>query len=168
MSQFIETIQLLHGKLRNLEYHQERFERTRREVLGIRNHPRLAEVIQIPKGLDQGMLKCRLTYAHVVELIEFEAHMIKKAESLKLVYSDDIDYAYKYADRSKLEGLYQQRGNCDDILVIKNGDMLRAPDLSSFRVAPSIPLTPPPPLLNTTPTRRAFSGVTLKSASSSA
>jgi 4-amino-4-deoxychorismate lyase len=121
MSQFIETIQLLHGKLRNLEFHQERFERTRREKLGIRNHPRLAEVICVPKGLDQGMLKCRVSYAEVIELIEYEAHQHRKTESLKLVYSEDIDYRYKYADRSKLESLYHQRGDCDDILVVKKG-----------------------------------------------
>lgn len=123
MSQFIETIQLLHGKLRNLEFHQERFERTRREVLGIRNHPRLAEVICIPKGLEQGKLKCRLTYSYVVELVEFEPHIQRKVNSLKLVYSDNIDYFFKYADRSKLQSLYKKRGNCDDILVVKKGQI---------------------------------------------
>lgn len=121
MSQFIETIQLLQGKLRNLEFHQERFERTRRELLGIRNHPRLAEVICVPEGLDQGMLKCRVSYSQVIDLIEFEPHQNRRVESLKLVHADEIDYGYKYADRSKLESLYLQRGDCDDILIVKKG-----------------------------------------------
>jgi len=119
MSQFIETIQLLNGVLQNLEFHQIRFERTRREVLGIKNHPRLAEQITVPRGLDSGLLKCRVNYGKVIELIEFEPQLERKVNTLKLVYSDSIKYGYKYADRSELELLFQQRGDCDDILVVK-------------------------------------------------
>jgi len=119
MSQFIETIKLLHGVLLNLEFHQVRFERTRREVLGIKNHPRLAEQISIPKGLDSGLLKCRVNYGKVIELIEFEPQLERKVNTLKLVYSDSIEYGYKYTDRRELELLFHQRGECDDILVVK-------------------------------------------------
>ncbi len=121
MSQFIETIQLLNGKLNNLEFHQERFERTRQDVLGIKNHPRLAEAITIPGGLDRGLLRCRVTYGQVIKLIEFEPQMERRVYSLQLVYSDAIDYGYKYSDRSALEALFSQRGHCDDILVVKKG-----------------------------------------------
>ena len=121
MSRFIETIRLLNGELKNLEFHQLRFERTRKEVLGVKKHPRLDELIKIPEGLDQGLLKCRITYQKEVELIEFEPQLRHQVRSLKLVYSDTIDYAYKYADRRMLEELYGQKKDCDDILVVKNG-----------------------------------------------
>ena len=121
MSRFIETIQLLKGKLLNLEFHQERFERTRKEVLGLKKHPRLGEVIRIPEGLETGLLKCRLTYHKEIELIEFEPQLVHDIRTLKLVYADSIDYGYKYADRSKLEELFRQRKECDDILVLKIG-----------------------------------------------
>jgi 4-amino-4-deoxychorismate lyase len=121
MSRFIETIQLLNGKLRNLEFHQERFERTRKEVLGLKKHPLLQEVIRIPDGLESGLLKCRLTYHKEVELIEFEPQLVHEVRTLKLVYADSIDYGYKYADRSELEVLFRQRKQCDDIVVVKNG-----------------------------------------------
>lgn len=121
MSQYIETIQLLNGLLLNLEFHQLRFERTRKEELGITNHPRLAEQITVPKGLDTGKFKCRITYEKVIDLIEFEPQLPSEIRSLKLVYSDSICYGYKYADRSQLETLFQQRGDCDDILVVKKG-----------------------------------------------
>lgn len=116
---FIETIQLCQGVLLNMEFHQERFERTRREVLGLQNHPRLAELISIPAGLDKGQLKCRVSYGKVVDLIEYEREVMRKVKTLKLVHSDAIDYAYKYADRSNLQDLFQQREDCDDILVVK-------------------------------------------------
>jgi 4-amino-4-deoxychorismate lyase len=121
MSRFIETIQLLKGKLLNLEFHQERFERTRKEVLGLKKHPRMEEVIRIPEGLETGLLKCRLTYHKEIELIEFEPQLVHDIRTLKLVYADSIDYGYKYADRSELEELFRQRKECDDILVVKNG-----------------------------------------------
>jgi len=148
MSQFIETIQLLQGKLKNLEFHQERFERTRREVLGIKNHPRLAEVICVPQGLDQGLFKCRVSYAEMIDLIEFEPHRNRRVKSLKLVQSEDIDYAYKYADRSKLEALFQERGDCDDILIVKNGKLSDSYyanvifSLGSDWITPDTPLLP--------------------------
>jgi 4-amino-4-deoxychorismate lyase len=123
MSRFIETIQLLNGKLLNLEFHQERFERTRKEVLGLRKHPRLEEVIRIPEGLETGRLKCRLTYRKEIELFEFEAQLVHEVRTLKLVYADSIDYGYKYADRRELEELFRQRKECDDILVVKNGNL---------------------------------------------
>lgn len=120
MSRFIETIQVLKGELKNLEFHQQRFERTRYQVLGLKKHPLLEEVILIPPGLDRGVFKCRLSYQKEISLIEFEPQQARKVQSLRLVYSDSIDYAYKYADRSELERLFLKREECDDILVVKN------------------------------------------------
>jgi 4-amino-4-deoxychorismate lyase len=120
MSRFIESIQVDQGEIKNLEFHQDRFERTRREVLGLKKHPGLDQVISLPRGLEHGRYKCRVSYRKEIELIEFETHRIHVVRSLKLVHSDAIDYRYKYADRSGLERLFEQRESCDDILVVKN------------------------------------------------
>jgi 4-amino-4-deoxychorismate lyase len=120
MSRFIETIQVNQGELKNLEFHQERFERTRLESLGLKKHPQLDQVISLPPGLELGLLKCRVTYHREIELIEFEPHQKHEVHSLKLVHSDSIEYGYKYADRSHLKELFEQREDCDDILVVKN------------------------------------------------
>ena len=119
MSRFIETIQVLHGELRNLEFHQERFERTRLKALGLKSHPRLGEVIQVPRGLEQGKLKCRVSYEKEILLIEYEPYQEHEVHSLKLVYSDSIDYGFKYANREELVELFRKRDGCDDILVVK-------------------------------------------------
>ena len=121
MSRFIETIQVFQGKLKNLEFHQERFERTRLEILGLKRHPILEEEISLPRGLEQGPFKCRVTYRKDIELIEYESHQAHRVHSLKLVHSDTIDYGYKYADRRELEKLFRQREGKDDILVVKKG-----------------------------------------------
>lgn len=121
MSRYIETIQVSQGELKNLEFHQERFERTRLEALGLKKHPNLEAEISLPRGLEQGLFKCRVSYREDIELIEYESHQPRKVQSLKLVHSDTIDYGYKYADRRDLEELFRQRENCDDILVVKKG-----------------------------------------------
>jgi 4-amino-4-deoxychorismate lyase len=119
MSRFIETIQLKEGELKNLELHQERFERTRLEVLGLKKHPKLEQIIELPGGLEHGIFKCRVTYRKEIEFVEFEAHQQKNVRSLKIVRSDSVDYRYKYADRGELHKLYEQREGCDDILILK-------------------------------------------------
>ncbi len=121
MSQFIETIQVLHGELQNLVFHQERFERTRQIALGLKRHPQLAELITVPGGLEQVVLKCRVIYEKEIVRLEYEPYRAHKVHSLKIVYSDSIDYGFKYADRSELEELFRQRAECDDILVVKQG-----------------------------------------------
>ncbi len=121
MFPFIETIKLLDGELKNLPWHQERLERTRFEVLGLGEHPELLLEVPVPGGLDRGLFKCRVLYAEVIELIEYEPYHQPEIRSLKLVRSDDISYGYKSADRSDLEALFAQKGDCDDILIVKRG-----------------------------------------------
>jgi len=40
---------------------------------------------------------------------------------LKLVRDDKIDYHLKYADRSALNKLLEQKGENDEVIIIKNG-----------------------------------------------
>lgn len=121
MSLYIESIKLLDGELKNLPYHQRRFEKTRRDKMGLKSHPQLENMIRIPNGLEQGFLKCRVVYGREIERLEFEPYEKRAITSLRLVNSDTISYGYKYADRAALDTLYQLKGTCDDILIIKNG-----------------------------------------------
>ncbi len=121
MSPFIETMKLLDGELQNLQYHQLRFERTRFHAFGLRNHPKLEQVIQIPDGLNRGILKCRMVYDTNVIRFEYQPHEPRRVRLLKTVVSDSISYDYKSADRNTLEKLFELRGRCDDILIVKNG-----------------------------------------------
>lgn len=123
MSQFIETIRLLDGRPGNLAFHQARFERTRRESMGIKNHPLLENIIQVPDGLDKGIFKCRVIYDREIVRLEFESQNIRAVKTLKLVVSNTISYRYKYADRAELNKLFEQRNSCDDILIVKDGNI---------------------------------------------
>ncbi len=121
MSQLFETIKCENGKLINLEFHQERFTRSRKTNFGGNDTLLLKENIAIPAACQTGTFSCRVTYSNQIEKIEFLPYHFRKVESLKLVYDETVDYSFKYANREYLSSLFEKRENCDDILIVKNG-----------------------------------------------
>jgi 4-amino-4-deoxychorismate lyase len=59
-------------------------------------------------------------YAEEIELVEFTAYQRRKVESVRLIAGGDIEYSYKYADRSAIDRLFAQKMDCDDILIMKD------------------------------------------------
>ncbi|TAE26157.1 MAG: hypothetical protein EAZ91_17890 [Cytophagales bacterium] len=118
----IETICVRNGKLQNLDAHQERFDRTRLGLWGQDAPILLEQAIILPTWLlpDQ-TYKCRVTYGLAVEKIEFEKYPVRPVRSLCLVDCGDLDYRYKYADRTALNALFAQRGRADDVLLVRDG-----------------------------------------------
>jgi len=119
--QFFETIKVEGNQLSNLDYHQKRMDRTRLEVLGLNMPIELSKEIDLPKEITGQILKCRVRYSQQIESAEFEAYKPRNIQSLKIVFDDDIEYGYKYSDRKKLNNLLSQKGDCDEILIVKNG-----------------------------------------------
>lgn len=117
----IETIKCLDGRLCNLNFHQTRFNIACEEYFANSAQISLQEAIKIPDECKQGLFRCRVLYSARIEKIEFLPHQYRKVESLKLVEENNIDYHLKYADREHLNQLFEQRGICDDILIVKNG-----------------------------------------------
>jgi len=68
-----------------------------------------------------GLFKCRIIYSKQIEKIEFIPYQLPNITSLKIVIDNEIDYSHKYLNRNQLEKYYWQKGNCDDILIVKNG-----------------------------------------------
>ncbi|HSV96230.1 MAG TPA: aminotransferase class IV [Spirochaetota bacterium] len=68
-----------------------------------------------------GIFKCRVVYSERIESVEIIPYVRKAVSSLKIVHADDLDYSHKYSDRNPLNLLFERRGDCDDILIIKNG-----------------------------------------------
>ena len=120
MSPFVESIKAEKGILFNMDYHNQRFNQTRLEAFGIEEKLDLRSVIPAEKSMS-GLFKCRVIYlAEIIETI-FEPYQMKKINTLKLVYDDNIDYHLKSTDRKDLQLLYEQRESCDDIIIIKHG-----------------------------------------------
>lgn len=117
--EFSEAIKLKDGIFFNIPYHQTRIDRTLARFGG--NDIDLAAALSsIPEYAREGVFKCRVVYTDHIESIEFIPYSFRKISTVRLTEADDIEYSYKYTDRTRLKELLEQSG-CDDIIIIKNG-----------------------------------------------
>ena len=121
MCLLFETIKVKNKNLQNIEYHNSRLNRSRKELFGADDFIYLENIIKIPSSLSDDVYKYRVIYDKKIEKIEFEPYKPRIIHSLKVVECNDIEYGYKYYDRSVINELFEKRGDCDDILIIKNG-----------------------------------------------
>lgn len=121
MYQFIETICYENGSFQRIRLHNERCNRTRNYFFGCLPPLDLALLLSVPIHLKSDKVKCTVTYGADIENIEYASYKIRPIGSLQMVYDDTIEYDFKFADRLKLSELCQKKGQCDDILIIKNG-----------------------------------------------
>lgn len=121
MPQLFEAFCILDGKVPDLDLHNRRMNRSRSELSG-RNDPLdLGAVVTVPEEFRNGKVKCRVLYSETIDKIEFEPYKSRTVRSLRLVENDEIDYSHKYADKNPILKLLELKGNCDDILIVKNG-----------------------------------------------
>ncbi|MDL2319890.1 aminotransferase class IV [Alistipes sp. OttesenSCG-928-B03] len=118
--QFSEAIKLKDGVFYNLPYHQARMDLTLAQCGGVRID--LASALaNIADDVDKGLFKCRLIYGmEGVESVEFIPYSLRLVTTVGLVTADDIEYGFKYTDRTRLNELLAQSG-CDDMIIVKNG-----------------------------------------------
>ena len=121
MCQLLETIKCADGRLENLEFHQARFALARKLKFDADDEILLEQQIQVPAFARTGLFRCRVIYGQQIEKIEFIPHVYRAVNSLQLVEDNTIDYRFKYADRKNLEALFEKRGTCDDIIIVKTG-----------------------------------------------
>lgn len=121
MYQYIESIKVEDGQLKNLASHQARLDRTIQANYKNCKGFDLEALIQLPSDLDHRLYKCRFCYNETDHTVEFVPYQRRTIRSLKLVECQKIDYSYKSTDRWLLNELYAQRGDADDIIITRNG-----------------------------------------------
>ncbi|WOE70309.1 aminotransferase class IV family protein [Hydrogenimonas thermophila] len=114
----VETISILDGKALHLGYHQERLNRSQKALFSSFTHISLDKIIKPPSSNRQ--LKCRVIYANGLVDVSYSTYNPRVVKNLKLIESN-IDYSFKYSNREELNELFAQKGNADDILIVKNG-----------------------------------------------
>ncbi|MGB0930579.1 MAG: aminotransferase class IV [Chitinophagales bacterium] len=140
MPLLLETIQVKNRQLQHISYHNQRFNRSRKELLGIEEEADLAHLMRAYlhknfktaiaphtalitiQHLNQNQVyKCRILYDTQIRKVEFVPYTFKKINSLQSVHADDFSYSHKFADRSGLQSLLQKKGRADEILILQNG-----------------------------------------------
>jgi 4-amino-4-deoxychorismate lyase len=126
MSLLIESIKLVDGKFCNLFYHEQRMIRSLNQVCGVEEDINLEKFLGELEVPASGIYKCRIVYDELVKDVEFAPYQPRPIGSLQVVEHDRISYEYKFRDRSVIDKLFAQRGTCDDILIVKKGQITDA------------------------------------------
>jgi 4-amino-4-deoxychorismate lyase len=121
MYQFIETICYKNGLFERIDLHNNRLNRTRHHFFGNQIAINLLDHLKVPQDLTHSTVKCTVTYSNEIEHISYSDYQMRAVNSLKLIDHNLIDYSFKYANREELGELYSKRGECDDILIVKDG-----------------------------------------------
>ena len=120
MFQFIESICCINKQLRNLEFHQARFDRTRNDNFTEINPILLEEIIKFPADLTDEKYKVRIVYDREIQSVEFLPYQMKSINSIQFFEIDPkINYTYKYSDRSFLDEFLKE-AQTDDLVLVKS------------------------------------------------
>ncbi|HBH84857.1 MAG: hypothetical protein A2X03_18835 [Bacteroidetes bacterium GWA2_40_15] len=120
MCQLFETIKIVGGEPQNLVLHDERMNRSRLKLLGMKDILKLSDFIAVPDNAKEGIVRCRITYGRSFVSAEFSSYSPANILTLKLVEAGTLVYDHKYLDRSRLNALIDKNA-ADDILIIRNG-----------------------------------------------
>lgn len=121
MFPLFETVCLLEGKIQHRAYHEARYRKSYSQVFGkLPPHPLLVG-LHIPEAYTQGKVKMRIDYNEKERECRFSSYTSISLTDLKLVHSSTIAYSLKHVDRSELISLWNQRGTCQDVLIVKDG-----------------------------------------------
>ena len=119
MYPLVESIKAENGQFFLLDYHQDRLERTFHAVYKSTCPWQLVAIL--PQAPSQGLFKVRFLYNATDFSIEVQPYVPKIIKTLKLIEIGDYTYPHKWTDRSTINAAFAQRGNCDDVLMTKNG-----------------------------------------------
>ena len=121
MSLLIETIKLLDGKFFNLAYHERRMIRSLQILFNKADPVRLEEMLHQTPFPSNGLYKCRLVYDDRVSDIHYTPYERRTVNRIKIVEDNLISYPFKSVDRESINRLFAMRGDCDDVLIIREG-----------------------------------------------
>lgn len=121
MCQFplFETISIVDGQVQNIQYHQQRLNNAMRHYFNQNKTFNLNKIIDIPYAFQQGKIRCRVDYNAKSYQVNFFHYQPKKISTFQCVYTENLDYTFKYSDRKRLD--FPKVLQADEIIIINNG-----------------------------------------------
>lgn len=124
--QLFETIAIINGVPQNLSYHYQRMIKglfflsdTVSNFCFDDFQKKIESAIKI-NSLDNKLLRCKVIYDKYLNMdIQFFCYTPKTIKTFKIICAD-IEYSYKYLDRTQLDNLLLKKGVCDEIIIVKN------------------------------------------------
>ncbi len=114
---FIETMRLTREGINYLNYHQNRVDTT------LQNHNlqpfNIVSLLRnLPSTLPAPVCRLRIVYGNITPQISITPYVPRKRNSVKIIADNQIDYSYKYENRTPINNILSQAGS-DDIIIIK-------------------------------------------------
>lgn len=119
MYQFVETICLENGRIRNAERHNERLNRTR-DAFGWEKI-NLSLLLSAQSFPDTGKYKIRVVYNEEIRLIEYIPYKTPCLSRIGIIERDDINYRFKSTNRDCFKTLFETYPGFDDFIIVKQG-----------------------------------------------
>lgn len=121
MSLLFETIRIVDGRIKNPEYHNTRFNKSRWSFFKAINDIELERYIHIPPEFSAGIVKCKLVYDIAIQGVCFCNYAPRIINTIQLVNGNHVNYNFKFTNREQLNKLVQKRSGADEILIVQNG-----------------------------------------------
>ena len=121
MYRLVESIKVENRQFVNIAYHNARMNHARKQTFGSNDFINIEHLMRIPDHIGMDVYKCRILYQRRILEADFQPYIPRKVESLKLIVDNNIDYTFKRENRQDLTTLFELRGGCDDVLIVKNG-----------------------------------------------
>lgn len=154
MYPLLETLCIRNGEVLYPEYHHQRMKASAATLFPGYQPPDPAELWTRQKlDAKKGIYRWRIVYGPEGFQSEVIPYEYKSIRLLKLI-STDIDYSHKYADRTELDKLHNQRGEADDVLLVKKGKITDTTFANIIFIQGYQFYTPDAPLLMGTALRR--------------
>ncbi|QIM64835.1 aminotransferase class IV family protein [Frederiksenia canicola] len=120
MCQFplFETLAVIDGQFQRLNYHQQRVNLAFEHFFKSETILDLTK-ITIPTAFKSGFFRCRIDYSAIAFDIKFYAYTPRKMTRFQCVYTEDLDYQFKYSDRKRLD--FAKDLQIDEVIIINNG-----------------------------------------------
>ena len=122
-----ETLCIENGQVQNLALHQQRYENSLREFYAGQPYEifSLAKILQkntaLWANLQSPIIRCRIDYNATQYHLQCFPYQRKTYQRFHPVICDDIDYHLKYSNRAIFNELLKQKGDCDEIIIVKQG-----------------------------------------------
>ena len=123
MSLLFESICVLNGRVLNPKWHELRYHSAYSKLFGESPKKSLLAGLQIPIEFQTGKVKLKIIYGQNQKEFSFQRYKTQKIERLKVVHHNKLDYSLKYSERQTLNELFTLKENCDDVLIVKNGEI---------------------------------------------
>jgi 4-amino-4-deoxychorismate lyase len=130
----IEAIEWLDGCVQRLAYHQQRIDAAFGCLYPELRSFDLAEELKIIRKAggdervaggcffpEQGHYKLRLEYDFQLRRLEFQEYRMREVQLLQLVPITLEPMLYKSSARELIDGAFNRRGECDDVLLVREG-----------------------------------------------